>query len=105
VDADVEHRAWYLAHLVAPILAPGSLARDVLVRYGNRDDVKRSLMSSFGTEGWIGPASDHLRQKQIGLQSVLEGEHEPKVRAWITAYVALLDKEIEDAKVGEEREF
>ena len=104
VDQNLEKRAWYLASFAPPNLNPNSLARDVLIRYGDRPDVKRNLMGNFSTEGWAGPASGHYAQKKHGLQALLEGETVPRVRAWIEEYIARIDESIRQAQVGEERE-
>jgi hypothetical protein len=105
VDADVEHRAWYLAHLVAPILAPESLARAVLIRYGHRDDVQSNLRANFDTEGWSGSESTHQEGKRLALETILAAESEPNVRDFITKYIVLLNERIRQAKVAEERDF
>jgi hypothetical protein len=104
VDADVEHRAWYLAHLVAPILAPGSLARDVLLRYGQREDVQSNLRANFETGGWMGSESSHREGKRRAMELILVEEKETNVRDWIIKYIDLLTQRIEHAKVEEERE-
>ncbi|MBZ2184511.1 MAG: ATP-binding protein [Bryobacter sp.] len=105
VDADVERRAWYLAHLAAPILTPGSLARDVLIQYGEREDVQSNLRANFDTEGWSGPESSHYEGKRSAMGRLLDTETEPNVRNWLTKYIELLERRVERARVDEEREF
>lgn len=108
VDADIEKRAWYVASFVPPLLfqirEKLCLAREVLVRYGDRQDVRRSLMANFSTEGWSGPESLHHEKKKQGLLDFREEEENERVRRWLDEYVAALDKEIEQAKIREERE-
>jgi len=40
VDEDVEQRAWFIADFAPPQLHRGSLAREILIRYGKRDDAE-----------------------------------------------------------------
>src|SRR5205823_4272568 len=67
VDIDAERRAWYLATFVPKdlLLYPErtSLVREILIRYGDREDVQRNLMANFSSEGWMGPESAHHRSK------------------------------------------
>jgi hypothetical protein len=108
VEQDVERRAWYLASLVPKDLTRdpnrASVAREVLVRYGDRDDVQRSLIANYSTEGWMGPASEHHRLKKEELERLLEAEPEPRVREWLHKYVGYLRKSIEQERMAEERE-
>lgn len=109
VDEDVENRAWYLATFVPPMLTAEKgktpLARELLVRYGERDDVRRNLQANFGTEGWVGNASDHFREKKQHLQELSANEHHPNVLRWLNEYIENLDNEIEHFRTREEREF
>ncbi|MCC6263076.1 MAG: hypothetical protein IT169_05820 [Bryobacterales bacterium] len=105
VDENIEKRSWYLAHLAAPILTPGSLARDILIRYGDREDVQSNLRANFDIEGWTGPESSHNEGKRRAMEHLLEKETEPTVRSWITKYIELLDRRVEQARIEEEREF
>nr|QNO52155.1 hypothetical protein MDNCFBIC_00025 [Methanosarcinales archaeon ANME-1 ERB6] len=107
VDEDVEGRAWYLASFVPKILfrTEGKicLAREVLVRYGHREDVRGNLMANFSTEGWTGLASLHFQTKKQKLFGFKRGEDNENVKRWIDEYVASLDQQIEWARIGEER--
>lgn len=108
VDEDVEQRGWYIASMVPPTLSAEEervcLAREVLVRYGDWEDVRRNLMLNFMTEGWVGSRSLHLQTKRDRLLQYREGESDPNVRLWIDEYVLSLNKDIEAARVEEERE-
>jgi len=108
VDDDVENRGWYVANLVPPTLFREEgrvcLAREVLVRYGDREDVRRNLIANFSTEGWTGPQSLHLQKKQNELLKFKEGERNHNVRQWLDEYVALLRQDIERSQIEEERE-
>ncbi|HET8579886.1 MAG TPA: hypothetical protein VFL31_02725, partial [Nitrospiraceae bacterium] len=108
VEADVEKRAWYVASFAPPLLfktpEERCIAREVLIRYGDREDVRGSLMANFSTEGWSGPESLHYEKKKQGLLDFRKEEENERVRRWLDEYVAGLDKQIEQAKVREERE-
>jgi hypothetical protein len=109
VDEDIENRAWYLATFVPPSLASSegrtSLARELLVRYGDRDDVRNNLQANFSTEGWMGNASDHYRSKKESLLSYRKIEKDPNVLRWLDEYVASLEPDIERSKIEEERGY
>ena len=108
VDKNIEKRAWYLASFVPNRLSREEgktcLAREVLVRYGSRKDVRRNLMANFSTEGWAGPASLHYETKKQQLLDFKKDEDNPNVKLWIDEYVASLDRQIERERIREERE-
>jgi len=105
VDTDVEKRAWYLAKIAAPTVKQPSLARDVLIRHGDREEVRNELIANFDTEGWVGLESGHYSGKGQRLRALLDVEQHPVVRAWLTEYLEYLDRRIGRAKVSEERDF
>jgi hypothetical protein len=108
VNEDVKTRAPYIADIVPKQLfrVDGNmcLAREVLVRYGASKDVRSSLTGNFSSEGWSGPASLHYEARKRWLLDFKRGETNADVRRWIDEYVALLDRQIEHAKIEEERE-
>jgi len=108
IENDIETRAWYLASFVPKTLFQENertcLAREILIRYGSQKKVRSSLMSNFSTEGWRGPESLHLQRKKQDLLDFREEETVEIVKEWIDEYVDNLDKEIDRAKIREERE-
>lgn len=108
VDGDIGKRAWYLASFVPKALFREErrvcLAREVLVKYGDRDDVRRNLMANFSTEGWSGPESLHYQVKKQWLLEFRKGETNANVKRWIDEYVASIDRDIDRARIEEERE-
>ena len=108
VEEDIENRAWYLASFVPKTLSREGgkicLLREVLIRYGAREDVRRNLIANFSTEGWIGPESVHYQKKKQQLLNFKKGEDNENVKRWVDEYVSILDKEIEKAKIEEERD-
>ena len=110
IDEDVEERAWYFTYRLAPkILSvedwPTSLAREVLVRYGEQKDVRGGLSSNYSTDGWSGPASLHYEKKKQKLLHIKAEEDNENVKCWIDEFVGGLEKEIERARMDEERRF
>jgi hypothetical protein len=107
VEGDIEKRAWYLASFVPKALFREDdricLAREVLVKYGTRDDVKRALFANFSTEGWSGPESLHYQQKRQELLDFKKNEDNYNVISWIGEYLDIIDQRIERAKFEEER--
>ncbi len=108
VDEDVEKRALYLASFVSKNLFHQEgkicLARELLVRYGKREDVRKRLIGNFLRGSWWGPRSQHYQGKKQQLLNFKEGESNENVRLWIDEFVSLLDREIEQARIEEERE-
>ena len=111
IDEDVENRVKYFAFgLVPKTLSveewPTSLTRAVLERYGTREDVRTNLLTNYTfVETWTGDLSLHFEKKKRSLLRIREEENNENVKRWINEYLDKLEKEIERAKVEEEREF
>lgn len=114
VDGNVEDRARYLASIFGPATLSveewqASLARELLVRYGECESVQNNLRANYAIEVSWGPESLHLDEKKQKLLGIREAEvsreNNINVRQWIDKYVAELEEDIERAKVREEREF
>jgi len=108
VDQNVEIRARYLASFVSSTLHRDKesvcLARELLIRYGERDDVRGALRANFSTEMWWGPASLHYQEKKERLLKFKQGEDNKNVKFWIDEYVSELDWLINRSKIAEERD-
>ena len=108
VDENVEKHAWYLANFVPKRLSREEgktcLARELLIRYGEREDVRRNLIANFSTEGWTGLESLHYQEKKQQLLDFKKDEDNENVKRWIDEYISSLDREIERARIKEERE-
>ena len=81
-----------------------SLARSVLVKYGDRDDVARNLRASFASEGWTGPASLHHIRRKEQIEKLLDGEDELNVRNFLNLYLESLKRQITTELENEERD-
>ena len=108
VDANPNERAWYLATFVPKQLFHSAerpcLAREVLIRYGGDDRVRRNLMANFSTEGWSGSASFHYQQKKQCLLKFRDEETDSNVKLWIDEYAGDLESRIELERIREERD-
>jgi hypothetical protein len=107
IEQNVELRAWYTANLI-PASFPGDpsscSARELLVRYGDREDVRRNLQANFSSEIWWGPESQHLQGKLDWLRGLLKTETHPNVRLWLSEYESTIQARLERARIEEERE-
>lgn|SRR5581483_2869815 len=79
-------------------------AREILVRYGDREDVRRNLAANFSTESWWGPESQHHENKLKWLRDLKVGETNANVLTWLSEYEDLLTRRAERARVEEERD-
>ncbi len=110
INKDVENRAWYLASEFVPktLLIEewnDSLARDLLVRYGDREDVRNTLISNYSSEAFWGPASLHYEEKVQKLVDIQNNDNDDRVNRWINEFVPFLKEQIEHSKIREERMF
>jgi hypothetical protein len=82
-----------------------SLARELLVHFGDRQDVQSALKAGYFTDNWVGPASLHYQGRRSHINAMLQSETNALARRWLTAIDQDLDSLIEDAKAEEERWF
>lgn len=108
VEEDFENRAWYLASFVPKDLFRDEerlcYARELLIKYGHREDVRSNLMANLSTEGWSGLASLHYQEKKNILLEFLKNENEYVVINWVNEYITSIDQSIKQAKIREERD-
>jgi len=108
VDEDIERRASYLASFVPKALFRQEeqicIAREVLIRYGARTDVRQSFSGNYFSGNWSGPESLHYEEVKRDLLDFKKEEENENVKAWIDEYVAELDNYIQQAKIREERD-
>ena len=109
IDNDLENRAWYFAGRLVPKTLSAeewktSLAREFLVRYGARKDVRSSLITNYLTESYHGPPSLHYQEKQEKLLQIRAAEDDINVKYWIDDFVEVLKEQEEREKRHEARE-
>ena len=110
INEDVEERAWYFASRLVPKTLsaeewPTSLVRELLVRYGKREDVRGCLSSNYLTEGWSGSAPLHYKDKQQMLLHIKDGEDNERVKRWLDEFTAGLEEITEQARIYDERMY
>jgi hypothetical protein len=108
IDEDIADRAWYVARFVPKgwVKTPGflNLAREILIRYGTREDVRSSLMSHFSSGDIIvGNISEYYVKRREEVLSYKDGESNANVLRWINEFIDELDRIIEIHRIGEER--
>lgn len=107
IDENVEKRAWFIANLAPKMFSNESgdvcLAREILIRYGDRGDVRRNLHANFFSEGWSGHASDHHKKQLDHFESLRKKEADPRVIRWLDEHIDRRKTSIENAKTDEER--
>ncbi|HXL08998.1 MAG TPA: hypothetical protein VN966_02140, partial [Candidatus Bathyarchaeia archaeon] len=108
VDENVEERAWLVAHIAPKTTSldewQNSLAREILVRYGDRKELCGELRANYSTEGWTGPESMHYQAKKLTLLKFKDAETNNNVKKWLDEYISIVDAEIKRARIEEERE-
>jgi hypothetical protein len=108
VDGHVDDRAGYLASFVPPRLVSTqgipSLARELLVRYGAREDVQGSLFANFLSGAWSGPEHLYLQRRREELTELRGQESDKNVCRWLDDFIAYLTARIGEATVRDERE-
>ncbi len=81
-----------------------SMVRQLLERYGDREDVRRNLHANYGTEGWIGPESAHYADQLAEAQRLMEQETSESAKRWLEERVHHLDDWMRRAQIAEERD-
>jgi hypothetical protein len=107
IAQDVEARASMIAHCAPKSLDDkfgGELARALLGNYRNVDGVGVAISCNFGSGGWTGPTSKHLRARRDRFRAWLSRGFDVNVMSWIEDEIVDLDREIEAAEISEERE-
>lgn len=106
IDHDPHKRAAYITEHTKPELKKeNSLARELLVKYGDDETVQKSLARNFGTGGFSGPGSVYYQKRKDEILAYKETEDNENVKNWIDFYVKCLDDDIKREKLSEERDF
>ena len=108
VNGDIEDRAWKVAVIVPKDLFHDAerkcLARDLLAKYGDREDVQSNFAANYGTGGFSGPESAHIKSVINSLNEFKKSEIHPNVLGWIEMYIESLRGYIKQAEMREEYE-
>lgn len=107
IAQDMEARASMIAHCAPNSLDDkfgGELTRALLVNYRTLDGVRTAISCNFGSGGWVGPRSRHLRARRDRFRAWLSQGFDVNVASWIEEKIIQLDREIEAAEIAEERD-
>lgn len=108
VDADVEKRGWYAATLVPPVLfrsdTQACWARELLIRYGHREDVRRNLHATQRQNSGAVLQAATVRQRRRGWK-ILRRTNRFEPAVWLDEEIESLAYRIEQERIREEREF
>ena len=112
IDEDVEERAWYFAGKLVPKTLmieewSTSLVRELLVHYGEREDVRGCLSFNYLTEKEIWRVSAPLsyEEKKQKLLHIKEEENNERVKCWIDEFTAGSEEVTKQAGIYQERMY
>ena len=110
IDGYIEERAGFTASFVPSIITKSEVespvAREILIRYGDRKDVRSNLYANFGSTGAItGNFSNYYQRRLEEFRRIREKEDNPVVLKWLDDYIERLQAEVDYHRAREEREF
>ncbi len=110
IDKDIEKRAWFTAWFVPSIIRKlgnySPIARELLIRYGDREDVRNNLYANFGSTGIItGNMSNYYQNRLEEFIEIKAQEDHPNVVRWLDEHIQGLQYCLEQSRISEEREF
>ena len=104
VEQDIEARLRLVAYAVPVGGQPlAGLARTLLVRFGDREDVRSALGATFGTGGWVGSEADWIEGKLRQLDKWAQ-DPQPNVRRWAVELRAGYRRRLDRARLLEEED-
>lgn len=80
-------------------------ARQLLIRYGSREDVRRNLTANFYSEGWSGPVSVHYQAKLDDVRKHAPTETDLNALRWLREFEQSLAGQVDRERMQEERGF
>jgi hypothetical protein len=78
------------------------LARELLKRYGDNEDVRQAVSNNYHSETIVGPASEHYTKKKQNIEEFKEKEEHPNVLKWANEEISDLEKKIRVSEMREE---
>jgi hypothetical protein len=104
VEQDIETRLRLVAYAVPIVGQPlAGLARILLVRFGDREDVRSALGATFGTGGWVGSEADWIEGKLRQLDGWAQDPH-PNVCRWAAELRTDYRRRLDRARLLEEED-
>jgi hypothetical protein len=107
IEEDPVNRAPAIARVCPSTLDmdDGKITREILVRYGDIENVKLSISHVFLNGGFSGLSSDYNRRKRDQARKWLEDEMSQIIIAWLEEFIDVLSNRIEKDEIYEERRF
>lgn len=108
IDTNISENAKVIASIVPNEFSNneeyGYLTRQLLIKYGDREDVREALIANFFFESWSGLSSKHYLNKKDLIIKFKKDETNNNVLLWLNEYISALDSSIKRALLHEERE-
>ncbi|WP_143420653.1 hypothetical protein [Halorubrum ezzemoulense] len=107
IEQNVEENAVTAAMIVPSNLYHSDtevcLGRELLKRYGHREEVRSTFTGNYGTESWMGPTSEHYDKKKKQLEEFRDQEDNENVLLWVNNRISEFEDKISQARKYEER--
>lgn len=109
IDESSKNRAVLMSHFTPFKLtkyneSPKSFIREMIERYGVSEEVRNAVSANYHTESWVGSSSQHFQNKINILEDYKLVEKNKNVLLWLEEEILNLMRELEHAKIREERE-
>lgn len=107
IKTDIKNHAWFISYSSPLTLEnnQNNLLRELLIHYGERDDVRKNIIANLDTEMISGSTAMYYTTKKKIFEKFRESETHPNIINWADWYISILEKEIRREKDREEREF
>lgn len=99
IGKDPSYRAPHMARYAPPLLKRGSVAMELLRRYGDNGDVSRNLLANFMTGFFVGSLVEHYRKSRATVLEYKKAEPDENTNRWLDSYLEALDAAIEKETV------
>lgn len=106
IEVDPKKRASYIASMAPKDFEQSSwsrsLVRDLLIHFGDRAEVRSSVLANLFTGGWTGPASAHYESMKNELSGLIGEETDPNALRWLHEAVNVAETSREQAALEED---
>jgi hypothetical protein len=106
VDENVSDNGILAARLIPARFFGGEeevcLARELLKRYGNNEEIRQAVSNNYHSETIVGPTSEHYRKKKQEIEEFKQEVDHPNVLKWANEELSDLEKQIRTSEMREE---
>lgn len=106
IEEELPERAIIASKFAPPTLDDnlgGELTQYLIREYHENRDVLNPLWSKFYTGSWMGPLSNHYREKRTIFRQWLSNGYDEKINLWLEEKIKILDQWIDQEEMKEER--